>query len=110
MSTPYNTGKVKIGAAYTPRLRPEVAHGITGPHTRPFFDRHDRIVMRACLLAIVIFSLIQLAGCGKADAGTQIKPADDGRALERYGPDEFGVVCYRKLNMEGISCVQVVQK
>ncbi len=60
--TPYNTGKVKIGAAYTPRPRPEYSHGFSGPHKRPFFERADRPVMWTCLVAFVSALVILLSG------------------------------------------------
>lgn len=57
--------------------------------------------------ALILASLC-LAACseeGQAPAGMQ--QAAGGRLLERFGPDEFGVVCYRKQGFEGISCVKV---
>lgn len=108
MTTPYNTGKVKIGGAYVPRMKPETSHGITGPHKRPFFDRADRIVMRVALLAVLAFGVIMLAGC-KEDQPATFKPATH-RDLITWGPDEHGVKCYRQQGIEALSCVQVVPR
>lgn len=98
MTTPYNTGKVKIGGAYVPRMKPETSHGITGPHKRPFFDRADWIVMRVALLAVLAFGVIMLAGC-KEDQ--PVAPIVRGSAV-----DEHGVVCY-VINSGTLSCVKV---
>lgn len=59
--------------------------------------------------AITIIAALALAGCDlRDDAPATIKPADkDNRDLTRWGPDEYGVVCYRQTGMEGISCVKV---
>jgi hypothetical protein len=111
--TPYNTGKVKIGSAYTPRMKPEIAHGMTGPHKARFFSNMSTSALKVALLAVIAFVVIVLSGCDithKAAMAAQqgpIQNADPGRTLERYGPDEFGVVCYRKQSMEGIACVKV---
>ncbi len=70
--TPYNTGKVKIGAAYTPRPRPEYSHGWSGPHKARFFDRVDRPVTWTCLIATVAFVVIVLSGCGESMSNDQV--------------------------------------
>lgn len=57
---------------------------------------------------ITIIAALLLAGCDSSEqAPAGMQPAAGGRILERFGPDEFGVVCYRKQGFEGISCVKV---
>jgi hypothetical protein len=54
--TPYNTGKVLIGSAYTPRIKPEGSHALSGPHTRRDVDRSVAYWVVACaaLLCVVL--------------------------------------------------------
>lgn len=57
---------------------------------------------------ITIIAALLLAGCDPNEQGpAEIQPAEGGQSLERFGPDEFGVVCYRRKGYEGISCVKV---
>lgn len=60
-------------------------------------------------ITITIIAALVLAGCEpRDDAPATIKPADrHDRNLTRWGPDEYGVVCYRQTGMEGISCLKV---
>lgn len=59
-------------------------------------------------------AVLALAGCAKKvdfDTPTAppatIKPAVNGdRDVTRWGPDEFGVVCYQVRREVGISCVK----
>ena len=57
--------------------------------------------------ALAIIAILLLAGCGKATEGpgqfVQATHAD----LLTWGPDQFGVVCYRQRGFEGIACVKV---
>jgi hypothetical protein len=85
--TPYNTGKVKIGATYTPRPRPEYSHGFSGPHKRPFFDKVDTPVMKACLLAAIAFVVIVLTGCGGAPRVTVLCGLDGNAYSARFTTD-----------------------
>ena len=62
MTTPYNTGKVRIGSAYTPRIKPLASQGVSGPHRRRLFDSPDRVVMATCALAVTALAVILLAG------------------------------------------------
>jgi hypothetical protein len=55
--TPYNTGKVLIGSAYTPRIKPERASPVSGPN-RP---RSDGTRLWACVLAVSILAALALA-------------------------------------------------
>lgn len=62
--------------------------------------------MRYALLIAIALA----AGCAKereVDA-TTYKEIDTpkGMSIERFGPDEYGVVCYRK-SVETFSCVKV---
>ena len=55
-----------------------------------------------------ITAVLLLAGCDQYEpVSAGVQSAEGGSALERFGPDEFGVVCYRKKGYEGISCVMV---
>jgi hypothetical protein len=106
MTTPYNTGKVQIGAAYTPRIKPETSHGITGPHKRPFFDTADWLVVRVALFAVLAAGVIMaLSGCERP-----IDPVTGTKTVDMVmGPDEHGVVCYLEIgpNNRSLSCVKV---
>ncbi len=122
MTTPYNTGKVKIGGAYVPRMKPEHSHGMTGPHKRPFFDREDRIVMWTCIGSLIALAII-LSGCearvhvdSKPDERSKIVQVGSGyQDLKRWGPDEHGVTCYSigvptLFSSPTVSCVKVLDK
>lgn len=70
------------------------------------------IVTDVLILAfgVLLSAIVLTSGRGDEPAAGTIGPASKGfRAggVERYGPDEFGVVCYRKVWHGGISCVKV---
>lgn len=57
-----------------------------------------------------IAAVLLLAGCDQYEpVSAGVQSAEGGSVLERFGPDEFGVVCYRKKGYEGISCVMAVK-
>lgn len=60
----------------------------------------------------IVLCSAMLASCGKEPERLPVLETDQaelrttyGANWRRYGPDEFGVVCYQK--SEGVSCVKV---
>lgn len=55
---------------------------------------------------LVMLLALGLLGCGGGSSPAGFKAATH-RDLLTWGPDEYGVVCYRQQGIDGISCVKV---
>lgn len=88
------------------RRFPRTLQEAFGPHTsrridepRPRTPRHEKVLYAVALIAVLV--VVGLSGC----SGDTVEKVID--ELTVYGPDQHGVVCYRKRMYEGISCVKV---
>ena len=78
----------------------------------PYTSRHvhvdaPRSSLRAWAVYLAVLALAiagaMLAGCTKAEAASEVSIITTGHTQ----PDEYGVVCYRAWQTNGISCVKV---
>jgi hypothetical protein len=92
----------------SPRRYPRTLQEAFGPHTsRDLHTKPPRASLRAwaAYLLILAIALVcaALSGCTKVEASTGLDPV----TVYKSQPDEYGVVCYRLWETNGVSCVKV---